>query len=799
MENNIVVIEDGKMVINYDGCLWDGLFSKAVSSGKIVQYVQSCIPDNTIIIIPKSDGNINKDISSNKWHDINWDKIIEPCINYTKAYDKICIIGTLCQIDKEIECNYLYLPLDDGFFEHGVCKFFDKSSLPKWEERSTDLCWRGGCSGIGGSESLRVRFVKTVFDYNPNTNVRLSTWWSENKNIPTDYFADRIHYTEFMKYKIFFIVDGNCISSNYMYGFATGCVPFLISNSTCWFSHLIIPYEHYIPVNYDLSNLIEQIEWVKNNDDKAKIIAENAYKFAETYFSSEYQHKYIKKSIELLCQENLKINKKIIDSFIFYNELDLLYYRLTILNNVVDYFVIIEANQTFAGNSKKLYYKDNKHLFKKFEHKIIHIVINLPHIYPNINYNANEQWENEYYQRNSIMLGINSLNLSENDLIIISDLDEIVKPDILHKLKTGIIEVKNGGYSISQDMYYYNLNTKHDYLLYICKIVTYSIFLNSTPQNIRTNDNFEKLENGGWHLSYFGDKSFIKNKIKEFSHQELNYGSYIDETCIEYKMKHNMDLFGRSYVPIKYISINANKNLPDLYNIYLRNYIENNNTYDIVNYIYIHICCINNWKEVVSELLFKIRNSGLYDKIKEIKCVILGDYDNSINDPKVKIIFLSEDVSLGEKYTINLMYNDCIMTTEEFNILYIHTKGVMHLNNNFESNVRDWREYMCYFNMYHFDFCLKELKDCDAVGVNLQVSSDYPLHYSGNFWWSKASHIRNLKFINDNYYNSPEFWVTSINGKYQSLWDSNTHHYNSSYPYYLYENKPIQVRSYINC
>ena len=34
---------------------------------------------------------------------------------------------------------------------------------------------------------------------------------------------------------------------------------------------------------------------------------------------------------------------KIIDTFIFYNELDLLYYRLSILNKYVDYFIIVEA------------------------------------------------------------------------------------------------------------------------------------------------------------------------------------------------------------------------------------------------------------------------------------------------------------------------------------------------------------------------------------------------------------------------------------------------------------------------
>ena len=43
---------------------------------------------------------------------------------------------------------------------------------------------------------------------------------------------------------------------------------------------------------------------------------------------------------------------KIVDCFTFYNEFDLLTYRLNILNPCVDYFVIVEARQTFIGKEK---------------------------------------------------------------------------------------------------------------------------------------------------------------------------------------------------------------------------------------------------------------------------------------------------------------------------------------------------------------------------------------------------------------------------------------------------------------
>lgn len=298
-----IIIEDGKLIKTYDDVLWAGLFSVAHSKGEIVKYVQSCLPKNTLFILFKSDGNINKYNNITEYHNIDWSNKIQPLLDYAKIKNKKVMIGTLSQCSITPNINYVYLPLDDLFFTNGINYYFNKEKMPKWEERSNDLCWRGSCSGVGGINSIRARFVKKILDYNPNTNVRLSTWWSESKNIPIEYFSDRLDYTEFLKYKIFFIVDGNCIASNHMYGFASGCVPFLISKSKCWFSHLIKPYIHYIPIDYDLSDLIEKIEWVKNNDEQAKIIAENAYNFTLEYFSSEYQHKYIKETIDKYCIE----------------------------------------------------------------------------------------------------------------------------------------------------------------------------------------------------------------------------------------------------------------------------------------------------------------------------------------------------------------------------------------------------------------------------------------------------------------------------------------------------------------
>ena len=81
--------------------------------------------------------------------------------------------------------------------------------------------------------------------------------------------------------------------------------------------------------------------------------------------------------------------------------------------------------------------------------------------------------------------------------------------------------------------------------------------------------------------------------------------------------------------------------------------------------------------------------------------------------------------------------------------------------------------------MYRHKEIINLLKEYNCVGVNLQEGP----HYSGNFWWSKSSHIINLKRDIGNGYTDPEFWVTSkkYDCKYASLYKSNINHYITRY------------------
>jgi len=201
-------------------------------------------------------------------------------------------------------------------------------------------------------------------------------------------------------------------------------------------------------------------------------------------------------------------------------------------------------------------------------------------------------------------------------------------------------------------------------------------------------------------------------------------------------------------------------------------------------YIYFHVCCINHYVYVFKNIMDKIKISGLYDNITQIRCGVLGyNYDPDLfNDPKIVIRGTNINIGLYEVYTINLLYEDA--QKEDFNFLYLHTKGITR--HPLHKSVHDWVNYLCYFNIYKFKKCIDFLKEYDTVGANL--INEPVTHYSGNFWWSKSSYIKKLEKCVYHCFNSPEFWITEKKiGNYHSLWNANINHYIEEYPLHLYE------------
>ena len=118
---------------------------------------------------------------------------------------------------------------------------------------------------------------------------------------------------------------------------------------------------------------------------------------------------------------------KVYDCFTFYNEFELLELRLKSLWDVVDYFVIVEADKTHTNKPKPFYFLERQGDFKEFFPKIRHLPVKM-----NVPFKGTGDWSIENAQRNAIMYGLE--DAAPDDLIFISDLDEIPAPDVLQKI-----------------------------------------------------------------------------------------------------------------------------------------------------------------------------------------------------------------------------------------------------------------------------------------------------------------------------------------------------------------------------
>ena len=99
------------------------------------------------------------------------------------------------------------------------------------------------------------------------------------------------------------------------------------------------------------------------------------------------------------------------------------------------------------------------------------------------------------------------------------------------------------------------------------KILNYGSYIkyNSPHVIFRELPNIPIIKNGGWHFSYFGDVEFIKNKLRNFTHEELNNDFMLNDERITKQIKNSSDLFERSHETFNYIDVNDNTYLPYKY------------------------------------------------------------------------------------------------------------------------------------------------------------------------------------------------------------------------------------------
>lgn len=267
-----------------------------------------------------------------------------------------------------------------------------------------------------------------------------------------------------------------------------------------------------------------------------------------------------------------RLTGDVYDCFLFFNELDLLEMRLHILDTIVDYFVICEANITHSGVPREYCFAANRDRFSRWTDKIIYIQVDeMPvdfttvqpiaseHSYkgmceqaiatallqaPNIDLHAPLQCR-EYWQRESIIRALQ--DCQPDDVIILSDIDEIPNPDTISNILQHFDNTRV--YGLRQNSYYYKLNLLKERHWVGPRISSYSRF---SQQPVGTFRHIRDIivANGGWHFS-FQTASGVAEKLAAYSHSDMADESVMAN--LDNRIEQGIDPFNRgslTQVPI---------------------------------------------------------------------------------------------------------------------------------------------------------------------------------------------------------------------------------------------------------
>jgi len=258
----------------------------------------------------------------------------------------------------------------------------------------------------------------------------------------------------------------------------------------------------------------------------------------------------------MMCTELKK--PLLLDTFLFYNELDLLKARLEYLGDTVDHFIITEANIDFAGNSKEFILSKEIVSELPYGHKILYhreyISLNsLSWLIKRLRYRNRKTrllWKIQDAQRNSILKPLSHFEAS--DIVIFSDLDEFPNDKAIreaHELLLDAGAQKNQiCLSCDQLFFYYNLRNAAPEDRFHGSIFTHLGTLRKLlPHRLRSQkDNLVHILKGGWHFSYFMDEEKILNKINAISDVEnLSQFKNLSKQDVQKKISAGVDLYDR--------------------------------------------------------------------------------------------------------------------------------------------------------------------------------------------------------------------------------------------------------------
>ncbi|WPH02605.1 glycosyltransferase family 17 protein [Acrodontium crateriforme] len=266
--------------------------------------------------------------------------------------------------------------------------------------------------------------------------------------------------------------------------------------------------------------------------------------------------------------------RRVYDLFLLWKELDWLEIRLNTLAPYVDYFIIVEEPTTFTGLPKPLYLKNNWDRFAAFHDKIIYKVVEDPNVA------IGSAWEHESFMRNAMLDKVfpdlmgTEKQAQQGDVLLVSDIDEIPKPETITVLRLCEFPAR---LTLRSHFYYYSFQWLHHGAEWAHpQATTYKGDSTIRPQDLRMGSGpwglffsgairafWQKADlwDAAWHCSScFATLEQMKQKMASFSHKEYNTEKNRESEVVIERVRHGWDLFNRTGQT--YDRVNDNQDVP---------------------------------------------------------------------------------------------------------------------------------------------------------------------------------------------------------------------------------------------
>jgi hypothetical protein len=247
--------------------------------------------------------------------------------------------------------------VSEKYYPTNHCKDQSSTSNIHWSDKKDKVIFRGVLDCYIDNILKLGEENSDLLDFKVSIENRLKK--TPDSNIEIKKFDNVTIVEEKTNFKYILNFDKYVDNFQLSYDLSLKSVILLVqSHYHVWFSNMLIPYEHYVPVNSDLSNLIEITQWCKSNDKKCQEIANNAFNFYQTNLMKDGILNYMQNVLnKIVLYKDIKINPIKIaiiacyrDNTIHsrYIEMQMYKYLMSkmLINNNINFKIII-VEQTF--------------------------------------------------------------------------------------------------------------------------------------------------------------------------------------------------------------------------------------------------------------------------------------------------------------------------------------------------------------------------------------------------------------------------------------------------------------------